>query len=107
MSLIKKFFIIFFLLLPISNSFGAMVTHNQTATVSMSSGGIVAGVEFNSDGTKMFTSFAQRNGSDNLGSEYKISKNINDFEIDLELNNQDVLKPNTIDEAMVNLSRIF
>jgi hypothetical protein len=46
-------------------------------------------------------------GSDNLGSEYKISKNINDFEIDFKLNNQDVLKPNTIDEAMVNLSRIF
>ena len=47
------------------------------------------------------------NGSDNLGSEYKISKNINDFEIDFKLNNQDVLKPNTIDEAMVSLSRIF
>jgi len=47
------------------------------------------------------------NGSDNLGSEYKISKNIDDFEIDFKLNNQDVLKPNTIDEAMVSLSRIF
>jgi hypothetical protein len=46
-------------------------------------------------------------GSDNLGSEYKISKNINDFEIDFKLNNQDVLKPNTIDEAMVNLKKIF
>ncbi|MDC6470095.1 autotransporter outer membrane beta-barrel domain-containing protein, partial [Candidatus Pelagibacter sp.] len=46
-------------------------------------------------------------GSDNLGSEYKISKNINDFEIDFKLNNQNVLKPNTIDEAMINLSRIF
>ena len=46
-------------------------------------------------------------GSDNLGSEYKISKNINDFEIDFKLNNQDVLKPNTIDEAMVSLNRIF
>ncbi|WP_415314836.1 autotransporter domain-containing protein [Candidatus Pelagibacter sp. Uisw_137] len=46
-------------------------------------------------------------GSDNIGSEYKISKNINDFEIDFKLNNQDVLKPNTIDEAMINLSRIF
>jgi len=46
-------------------------------------------------------------GSDNLGSEYKISKNINDFEIDFKLNNQDALKPNTIDEAMVNLKKIF
>jgi len=47
------------------------------------------------------------NGSDNLGSEYKISKNINDFEIDFKLNNQDVLKTNSIDEAMVNLKKIF
>ena len=46
-------------------------------------------------------------GSDNLGSEYKISKNINDFEIDFKLNNQNVLKPNSIDEAMVNLKKIF
>ena len=46
-------------------------------------------------------------GSDDLGSEYKISKNINDFEIDFKLNNQDVLKPNTIDEAMINLKKIF
>ena len=60
---IKNFILILIFILPISNSFGAMVTHNQTATFSMSSGGIVAGVEFNSDGTKMFTSFAQRNGS--------------------------------------------
>ncbi|MDB9741141.1 autotransporter outer membrane beta-barrel domain-containing protein, partial [Candidatus Pelagibacter ubique] len=46
-------------------------------------------------------------GSENLGSEFKISKNINDFEIDFKLNNQDVLKPNTIDEAMINLKKIF
>ncbi|MBT3547879.1 MAG: autotransporter outer membrane beta-barrel domain-containing protein [Flavobacterium sp.] len=46
-------------------------------------------------------------GSENLGSEFKISKNINDFEIDFKLNNQDVLKPNTIDEATVNLKKIF
>ena len=60
---IKKFIIIFFLLIPISNSFGAMVTHNQTETVIMSNavGGIVAGVEFNNDGTKMFTSYSQPN----------------------------------------------
>ena len=46
-------------------------------------------------------------GSENLGSEFKISKNINDFEIDFKLNNQNVLKPNTIDEAMINLKKIF
>jgi len=46
-------------------------------------------------------------GSDNLGSEYKISKNINDFQIDFKLNNQDALKPNTIDEATINLTSKF
>ena len=46
-------------------------------------------------------------GSENLGSEFKISKNINDFEIDFKLNNQDALKPNTIDEAYLNLIRKF
>jgi len=46
-------------------------------------------------------------GSENLGSEFKISKNINDFEIDFRLNNQDVLKPNTFDEATINLKKIF
>ena len=174
MSLIKKILIIFFLLLPISNSFGAMVTYVQKASVADDSDHI-QGIEFNVEGTKMFTisrvaagdnkktninlynlsrpfdvssivyagddersriekvvsngpetghtdniiitigylpnkktNYAFKiNGSDNLGSEYKISKNINDFEIDFKLNNQDVLKPNIIDEAMVNLSRIF
>ena len=47
MKFIKNFILILLFIFPISNSFGAMVTHNQTATVSMSSGGIVAGVEFN------------------------------------------------------------
>ena len=46
-------------------------------------------------------------GSEHLGSEFKISKNINDFEIDFKLNNQDALRPNTIDEAMLSLRRIF
>ena len=46
-------------------------------------------------------------GSENLGSEYIISKNINDFEIDLKLNNQDVMRPNRIDELIFNLKKIF
>ena len=46
-------------------------------------------------------------GSEHLGSVYKISKNINDFEIDFRLNNQDVLRPNTFDEATINLKKIF
>ena len=74
MKFIKNFILILLFIFPISNSFGAMVTHNQTATVSMSSGGIVAGVEFNSDGTKMFTSFAQKNGSAYYIEEYNLSK---------------------------------
>ena len=74
MKCIKNFILILLFIFPISNSFGAMVTHNQTATVSMSSGGIVAGVEFNSDGTKMFTSFAQKNGSAYYIEEYNLSK---------------------------------
>ncbi|MDA7767946.1 autotransporter outer membrane beta-barrel domain-containing protein [Candidatus Pelagibacter sp.] len=74
MKFIKNFILILLFIFPISNSFGAMVTHNQTATVSMSSGGIVAGVEFNSDGTKMFTSFAQKNGAAYYIEEYNLSK---------------------------------
>ena len=46
-------------------------------------------------------------GSENIGSEYKISKNINDFDIDFKLKNQHVLKPNTVDEAFINLIRKF
>ena len=36
-----------------------------------------------------------------------ISKNINDFEIDFKLKNQHVLKPNTVDEAFIELLRKF
>lgn len=46
-------------------------------------------------------------GSEHLGSEFKISKKINDFEIDFKLNNQDALRPNTIEEAMLSLRQIF
>ena len=76
MKFIKNFILILLFIFPISNSFAAMVTHNQTATVSMSSGGIVAGVEFNSDGTKMFTSYAQPNngwGNPHFIQEYNLS----------------------------------
>ena len=58
MSLIKKILIIFFLLFPISNSFSAM-TFNQKAEVhdydTTGTTGLIAGIEFNNDGTKMFT----------------------------------------------------
>ena len=61
MFLFKRILIIFFFIIPISNSFGAMVTHNQTEDVIGSTSGIVAGIEFNNDGTKMFISYAQPN----------------------------------------------
>ena len=45
-------------------------------------------------------------GSDNLKSNYVISKNINDFIIDFKLTN-DLLRPENLDEAYLNLSRRF
>ena len=73
---IKKFIIIFFLLIPISNSFGAMVTHNQTEDLPASTSSIVAGIEFNNDGTKMFISYSQPNngyGNPHYIQEYNLS----------------------------------
>ena len=55
MKFIKNFILILLFILPISNSFGAMVTFNQEAdSYSMSNGWSIAGVHFNNDGTKMF-----------------------------------------------------
>ena len=65
MSLIKKILIIFFLLFPISNSFGeATLTHVQTVIFddeesAQSQVRGVAGIEFNKDGTKLFISSTQ------------------------------------------------
>ena len=60
MSLLKKILIIFFLSLPISNSFASMVTHidDQTFQDGGSGSSILTGIEFNSDGTKMFTVYS-------------------------------------------------
>ena len=64
MNLLKKIFLVLIFIFQFSNSFGAMVTHVQTGTFEddhqESDGkrdGIIAGIEFNKDGTKMFTSF--------------------------------------------------
>ena len=46
-------------------------------------------------------------GPENIGSEFNISKNINDFEIDFKLKNQHALRPNIIDEALIKLIRQF
>ena len=47
-----------------SNSFGAMVTHNQSVTVEQSRDAQISGIEFNEDGTKMFTSYNRRLSTD-------------------------------------------
>ena len=72
---LKNFLIIFFLLFSISNSFGAMVTHNQSVTVEQSRDAQIAGIEFNKDGTKMFTSYNKRLGGDDTRfiEEYNLS----------------------------------
>ena len=51
MFLIRKFLLIFFLLFPISNSFGAPVT--LVHTTQFNDGPSPGGIEFNKDGTKM------------------------------------------------------
>ena len=61
MNFLKKIILVLIFLFPISNSFGAMMTHVQTETfndgTTGTGDGIIAGIEFNKDGTKMFTSF--------------------------------------------------
>ena len=73
MFLIKKILIIFFLLFPISSSFGAMVTYVQKATVD-DSGEYIQGIEFNPDGTKMFIVLGEKaSGTYTHVSEYNLS----------------------------------
>ncbi len=85
MNFLKKIIIILLFLFPISNSFGEMLTHVQTVTVDIKSegGGLVAGIEFNNDGTKMFTTYANKNDSNehrvleyNLSTPYDISTRV-------------------------------
>ncbi|MDA7781830.1 secretion protein, partial [Candidatus Pelagibacter sp.] len=54
MKFIKNFILILLFILPISNSFGAMFTSEQQASVD-DSGTFTSGIHFNPDGTKMFT----------------------------------------------------
>ena len=62
MFLFKRILIIFFLLIPISSSFGAMVTEvdSDQAYSFLDGGGTTGtannGIAFNPDGTKMFVS---------------------------------------------------
>ena len=58
MKFFKKAFLILIFLFPISNSFGAMITYVQKASVAEDAGiprGHIQGIEFNVEGTKMFT----------------------------------------------------
>ena len=58
MILVKKILIIFFFLIPFSNSFAAMVTQIDKRTFNEPvSADKMGTVQFNDDGTKMFTSF--------------------------------------------------
>ena len=74
MKILKKILFVFFLLFPISNSYGEMVTHVQTNTFldgPHTSGSDedndndkqsrqIQGIHFNDDGTKLFTTYAQK-----------------------------------------------
>ena len=55
MSLLRKILLTFFLLFPISNSFAAVVTEVRDTDVAGGDSNTVNGIEFNKEGTKMFT----------------------------------------------------
>ena len=64
MMLVKKILIIFFFLIPFSNSFAAMVTQIDKRTFrDPGSADKMGTVQFNDDGTKMFLTF--HNGLNN------------------------------------------
>ena len=72
MKFIKNFILILLFILPISNSFGAMVTEvdSDQAYSFLDGGGTINGIAFNSDGTKMFVS---RTSSTQFIIEYNLS----------------------------------
>ena len=53
MNSLRKIVFVLLIIFPISNSFGAMVTFNQRTAVA-DGGTVIAGIHFNTDGTKMF-----------------------------------------------------
>ncbi len=82
MNFLKKFILILLFLFPISNSFGeATLTHVQTVAFDdgdQNQNNIIAGIEFNKDGTKLFTSSANKTNPGlimefNLSTPYDIS----------------------------------
>ena len=73
MNFLKKIILVLIFLFPISNSFGTTITHNQT--VSLETTNLIAGVAFNDDGTKVFTTYANTTNLNeyNLSTPYDIS----------------------------------
>ncbi len=65
MSFLKKILIIFFFLIPFSNSFAGMVTESQNLTVGDGKSKNINGVDFNTDGTKMFVLYQQQKDNSN------------------------------------------
>ena len=81
MNYLKKILVIFFVLVPISSSFGGTLTHVQTVDFDdgdQNQNNLIAGIEFNKDGTKLFTSSANKTNPGqimefNLSTPYDIS----------------------------------
>ena len=81
MSLLKKILIIFFFLIPFSNSFAAMVTKIDDQVFQDAADDkhdTMGGPEFNKDGTKMFVSYHNivnkvASGADDFIAEYTLS----------------------------------
>ena len=81
MNYLKKILVIFLVLVPISNSFGGTLTHVQTVDFDdgdQNQNNLIAGIEFNKDGTKLFTSSANKTNPGlimefNLSTPYDIS----------------------------------
>ncbi len=78
MSLLKKILVIFFLSLPISNSFASMVSlvHSKSG-LDNGIGEAINGVDFNNDGTKMFIVFQQSTATYSIVEEYNLSTPFN------------------------------
>ena len=78
MSFIKKILIIFIFLLPVSNSFGAMVSLVQSKSGLDDDGGnIPNALDFNDDGTKMFIVYQQSGDTYSYVNEYILSSPFN------------------------------
>ena len=73
MNFIKRILTIIFFFIPISNSFASMVTHVDDQTFQDGTKSFTLnGIEFNSDGTKMFTVY-QGDGDIDFINEYDLS----------------------------------